>query len=172
MKKLLRFLHEVGSIGVLGALAAHLVLLVTARGMSLVQYAAVRQGIHAISVWILLPSLALVLMTGFFAMALHAPFQNARWAWVKAATGVLMLEGTLGSVQGTARRAAELSQAAAASGVIDEAAMADVLRHEWGGLWTITFFSLANVALAVWKPRLAARVRPIAKPKADEVRPP
>jgi hypothetical protein len=154
LKRFLKFAHEVGAIGVMGALAAHLSLIVSSRNMSPVEYAAVRQGILAVSRWILLPSLALVLISGLLAMAATSAFQSARWAWIKAVLGVSMLEGTLGAVQGTARDAAELS-AKAATGQVDAVAMADALRHEWGGLWTILVLSTINVALAVWRPRVS-----------------
>lgn len=156
MKRLLKFLHTVGAIGVLGALAAHLVLVAIAPGDSPTAFAAVRSGIYAISRWILLPSLLIVLTSGLFAMAIHRPFMEARWAWLKAFTGISMFEGTLNAVQSNAQRGAELA-ARALEGNGDPASMAALLHHEWMGLWTIGAIAMANVALGVWRPRLRGK---------------
>ena len=86
-------------------------------------------------------------------MAVHYPFCQARWVWAKALTGIGLLEGTLVTVQGTSRRVAELS-AGALDGRADPALMAELLRTEWIGLWTILVLSLLNVVLGVLRPRL------------------
>ncbi|MEQ8662000.1 MAG: hypothetical protein RLW62_14380, partial [Gammaproteobacteria bacterium] len=116
MKRALKFLHTLGAIGVMGALAAHLLILVQAPGTSLVEQAAVRQAIAAITGGLLLPALALVLVSGLLAMALHHPFHEARWVWIKALLGIAMFEGTLGAVEGTAERLARLALEQAAGG--------------------------------------------------------
>lgn len=161
MQRLLKALHQIGGIGLAGSLAACIVLIATAPTDSLVGYAAVRQSVAAISQWLLVPSLALVLVSGLLAIAANRAYHDAGWAWFKALLGIVMFEGTLVTISGSARRAAELS-ALAAAGEGDPAKLAEVLRTEWGSLWLILGLSIANVLLAVWRPKLRRR------PAADE----
>lgn len=150
----LKFLHEVGAVGVMGGFAACLVLVATSPSpdTQLAAYAAVRAGIAAIVKWLLVPSLALVLLSGLLAMIANDALMNAGWVWFKALLGISMFEGTLLTVGGSARRAAELS-ALAASGSPDPAQLASVLRTEWGSLWLLFAVSVLNIVLAVWRPR-------------------
>jgi hypothetical protein len=156
LRKSLKALHEIGAIGTLGAFAASIVLLTTAPTASPVAFAAVLQGIASISKWLMVPSLALVLISGLLAIAATEAYKNAAWAWVKALLGIGTFEGTLITIGASARHAAELS-ALAASGRGDPAQLAQVLRTEWGGLWILAVLSLANIVLAVWRPRLYRR---------------
>jgi hypothetical protein len=68
-----------------------------------------------------------------------------------------MFEGSLLTVGASARRAADLS-AMAVSGQGDAAQLAQVVRTEWGGLWVLLVLSVANILLAVWRPRLRRTV--------------
>ncbi len=153
LKRLLKILHEIGAVGVMGAFAACLVLIVKGPTQPLVAYAAVRQAIASITQWLLLPSLVLVLLSGLLAIAVTSAFHNAAWAWVKALLGLSVFEGTLVTINASARRAAELA-AMAASGQGDPAQLAQTLRTEWGGLWLMLALSLINIVLAVWRPRM------------------
>lgn len=157
ISRLLKTLHQVGAIGVMGALACCVVLVVVAPRDSLVEYAALRQGIAAITRWVLVPSLAIVLVSGLLAIAANNAYKDAGWAWIKALLGILMFEGTLLTIEASARRAAELSAIAAASGQADPKALEPLLRTEWGGLWLMLGLSFANILLAVWRPRLYRR---------------
>jgi hypothetical protein len=67
--------------------------------------------------------------------------------------GIGMFEGTLLTIDASARKAAALS-ALAATGGGDPALLAEVIRTERGGLWFLLALSLANIVLAVWRPRL------------------
>ena len=155
LQKLLKALHEVGAIGVLGALAACVVLVATAPSPSdsLVEYATVRRSIAALSKWLLVPSLALVLISGLLSIAANKAYINSAWAWIKALLGISMFEGALIAVDGSARQAAELS-ALAVAGTGNAAQLAEVLRTEWGSLWLLIVVSLVNIVLAVWRPRI------------------
>jgi hypothetical protein len=156
LKRILKLLHEFGAIGVTGSFAACIVLIAKTPTPTLVAYAAMRQGIAALAQWLLLPSLALVLISGLLAIAADNLYKNAAWAWIKALLGISMFEGTLLTINASARRAAELATLAA-SGHGDAAQLAQVLRTESGGLWLLLGLSLANIILAVWRPRIFRR---------------
>jgi hypothetical protein len=167
-RRALKILHEIGSAGIIGAIGAHLVLIGTADVSTPEAYAVLRHGIEVVTERILLPSLLVVLVSGVLGIGFHPPFHNAGWAWIKAATGVSMLEGTLGGIQGTARDAAALA-AKVARGEAPASAMDDVLRHERGALWTILFLSIANIVLGVWRPRFVKpKTAPKGRPRTKE----
>jgi hypothetical protein len=157
LRKVIKMLHEMGAIGVLGSFATCIVLIAKVPTHSMAQYAAVRQSIAAISQWLLVPSLAVVLVSGLLGIAATDAYKDAGWVWVKALLGISMFEGTLVTVGASARQAAQLSaQAALAPGDATQTAgqLAQVLHTEWGGLWLLLLLSVANIILAVWRPRL------------------
>ena len=156
LRKFLKTFHEIGAVGVMGSFAACLVLIITAPAQPLVAYAAVLGGVAAITKWLLVPSLALVVISGLLALAANKAYVEAGWAWVKALLGIGLFEGTLMTVSGSARHAAELS-ALAVAGSGDAAQLAEVLHTAWGGLWLLLGVSVTNVILAVWRPRLVMR---------------
>jgi hypothetical protein len=153
VQKLLKTLHEIGAVGVVGSFAACIVIIYTAPPrQSLIGYAAARHAVAAICQWLLVPSLAAALISGLLAIAANRAYINAGWAWVKALLGISMFEGTLLTVSASARHAADLS-ALAAAGSADPVQLAEVLRTEWGGLWILLALSLANIVFGVWRPR-------------------
>jgi len=157
VRRLLKFLHEIGTVGLMGAAATQLVLTYRGDGLGPQQLALLRSVIVEITEWVLLPSLLVVLASGLFAMAMHDPYIRAPWALIKAALTVLVLEGTLFSVQGPAQTAAQITAEIAAGDLTHASALPNVLRHERGGLWVLMFLCVVNVALAVWRPKFRRR---------------
>lgn len=154
MRRLLKFLHTMGSIGLMGAMAAFLVMFsVTPPPSQLAGYALIRGAMGAVATWIFLPSLALVLIAGLLAMALHPVYRIAGWAWLKLATGVLMFEGGFVYIQGPMQREAGMS-AAALSGKLDPALLGASIGPERNSLWVLLAVATANVALGIWRPRI------------------
>ena len=107
--------------------------------------------------WVLVPSLLLVLVSGLAALGANPAYHDAGWAWLKALTGLAMFEGTLLTVDSTARQVAELTAAAAASGLLEPAALESLIGRERGGLWGLLAVAIANVILGVWRPRFSRR---------------
>ena len=61
----------------------------------LARYALIRGAMAEIAGWLVLPSLVLTLIPGLLAIAVTRGFHNAGWAWIKAATGILVFAGGL-----------------------------------------------------------------------------
>lgn len=153
LRKLIKILHEIGAIGVVGSFAACILLAAKAPPLPLIAYAVARHQIAVITQWLLVPSLAVVLISGLLAIAANKAYVDAGWAWLKALLGVSMFEGTLVTIAGSARHAAELS-ALAASGHPDPVQLAQVQRTESGSLWLLLTLSFANIVIGVWRPHL------------------
>ena len=169
---ILKFLHTLGAIGLLGAMAALLVMLsdLSLPSESLDVYVAQRVTMAHIAEWLLLPSLGVTLVAGLFSMAFVKGFHNAGWAWLKLATGVVMFEGTLLGIQGPMEAEAERALAVALSAdtvsastgsaaVVVESStqLAANLPAEWNSILVLGFVALVNVAVGVWRPRFQRR---------------
>ncbi|SFK87644.1 hypothetical protein SAMN05444581_1376 [Methylocapsa palsarum] len=142
-----------GAVGFMGSLAALLVLENLAPPpSSLVGYALTRGAMAAIATWVFLPSFVLTLIPGLLAIAATPAFHNSGWAWIKAATGILIFAGglhALAPIQDEARLSAE-----AVAGRLDPATLAGASEGEAATMWVLLAVSTANIVLGVWRPRI------------------
>ena len=106
----------------------------------------------AIANYVLVPSMAIVVVSGLIA-GNDAGLSERSRAWVKALLGLSVFEAIL-PVVGSGRQQAELAPAAA-----DPELLNALLRAGRNALWLLIAVSVANVVLAVWRPRLTAKVR-------------
>jgi hypothetical protein len=150
----MKFLHTMGAIGLMGAMACLLVLLGFApASTSLSEYALIRAAMGGIATWIFLPSLGLTLIAGLLAIAVNRAYHSAGWALAKLATGILIFEWGFVAVQGPMQQEAELS-ARALAGEIDTALLTGAPSVERTSLWVLLAVASANVVLGIWRPRL------------------
>lgn len=153
MRRFLKFSHTIGAIGMMGALACLLALLWFAPPPAAAEgYAAARAGMGAIAKWVFMPSLGLTLIAGLLAIAASPAFHNAGWAWLKAATGILLFESGFVGVLGPMEREAARSAKVLAGETV--AALAPAFTSERNVLFVLFLLSVANVVLGVWRPRL------------------
>ncbi|MBR2534736.1 MAG: DUF2269 family protein [Hyphomicrobium sp.] len=158
MRKTLKFFHTAAACGLVGALLGYAVLLAYAPQQTAHQYADMRQTVDVLCNIVLLPSLAVALISGLLSMAVHTPFQEMRWVWIKALLGLGMFESTLAVIQSKAHTAAKIS-ANIAAGEAPSGALDAALSTEWSSLAAILALSAANIALGVWRPALQRRSR-------------
>lgn len=157
MRQTMKFLHTMGAIGLMGAMVCLVVMLIFAPTPgALAEYAATRSAMAAISKWIFMPSLGVTLISGLLAIAISPAFHNAGWAWVKAASGILVFESGFIGILGPMQREAEMA-AKVITGQADVAMLGLTLGPEKMTLWILLGVSVANVVLGVWRPYLSRR---------------
>jgi hypothetical protein len=154
LRRLLKFLHTLGAIGMMGAMASFLVaLIVEPAAMSLDVQGAVMGMLAQIATWVFLPSLVVTLISGLLAMVASPGYLDAGWVWVKAATGILLFESGFTRVAGPIQQAGRIA-AAALAGRAPPGTVALAFGAERNTLWILLAIALANVALGVWRPKI------------------
>ncbi|MBI1187782.1 MAG: DUF2269 family protein [Alphaproteobacteria bacterium] len=149
MRRFLKFLHTVGAAGLMGGAAAIVAMLAPASVGA--DPAPILDAIAKIAAWVIGPSMVVTIVSGLLAMAANAAFQDVAWVWVKAATGVLILQAglhVLGPIQEAAKRLANAPADGPAA--LDPT---HLLEAEINTLWVLLAVSAANIALGVWRPR-------------------
>jgi hypothetical protein len=154
LRQTLKFLHTIGAIGLMGAMACLLVLLAfIPPPSSLAEYASMRAAMAGIAKWVFLPALMLTLVAGLLSFGFVGAYHNAGWAIAKLISGILVFEWGFVAIQGGIEREAALS-AEALAGAVDPARLASALAAERNSLWILLAVAAANVALGIWRPRL------------------
>jgi hypothetical protein len=153
LQRLLKFLHTMGAVGFMGSLACLLVLeYLVPPPSSLTSYALIRGAMGMIVNWVFFPSFFLTLVPGLLALAVTPAFQNAGWAWIKAASGILIFAGglhALAPIQDEARLSAE-----AIAGHLDPARLEGVSEGMAATMWMLLAIATANVVLGIWRQRI------------------
>lgn len=153
LRKSVKILHSLAAAGLIGGLACHMILLLTVQPSSARAYADLRAAIETISDYVLVPSLMVALVSGLLSMAVHYPFAERGWVWIKAALGILMFKGVLTVIAAESGHAARAAQRIA-DGEAAETVLAAALQNEWFALWTVMGLCIANVVLGIWRPRI------------------
>jgi hypothetical protein len=153
LRRATKFLHEIASIGFGGGLAVCLLINLTAKPALPAEFMAARHLYASIAQYIVIPSMAIVVVSGLIALAATRGFIDSGWAWVKALLGLSVFEATL-VIVGSSRRETELALVVSDTSMIDA-----MLRSERNTLLLLIAVTVVNVVLAVWRPRLMYKVR-------------
>ncbi len=156
-RKTMKALHTLGAIGMAGGIAAMMLMMNAApEPAASADYLAVRVAVYDVSRTLILPSMALVFLSGLLSMAAYFPFQNALWVWLKLGAGFLIFESMLATIDAPARKAVDAVNAAMA-GDIASADLPTRIQDAWGAWWALLTLAALNVVLAVWRPRFKSK---------------
>ena len=162
MRRFLKFVHTIGAIGLMGSMASLLAMIATMPdpATQLGEYAAVRDAMGAVSLYVFLPSVALTLIGGMLSMAITPAFHSAGWVLAKLASGILMFEWSLIAVDGPIRKEAKEAAAALLSEQTNQ--LGDDVDRLWWSMLILCGVAVVNVVLGVWRPKFINRKKPAA----------
>ncbi len=170
MKHTLKLLHEVGTVGAMGAVIVQLVLALYGATLPVAEHAVVREVIVFVADKVLVPSLGITLISGVFSITVHKPFQNAEWAFVKLLMTPLVFEATFLAVVAPAKAAAAAAAKLAGGQEAAEAALLSAMSKEKYGVAVVLLLYVANIVLAIWRPRMRPRPAPPRTTEPQEIR--
>jgi hypothetical protein len=159
MRHPLKFIHTVATATLVGALALQLLMAWRytpglAGGDALAISA--RQVMADVSRWVLVPSLAVVVVSGLLLMGLNKTFSSAGWVWIKAMIGLLLIKGVISINDPAARDIAALVGPGSIAANADALAeLARLTRMEWLGGWLALLLAIAAIGVGVWRPRFS-----------------
>lgn len=159
IRRLLKWLHNVSSLGLMGGLVAHIVLVLLARAAPLPQALVLRRAIEALCDRLMYPAVLVMLLSGLLATVATRAFYNAGWVWLKVGLGIPVLEVSMSAIRRSAHEIAALT-AQALAGRPDAEGLSEALYREWAGLWMVIVLSVINVALAIWRPKIIPATKP------------
>ena len=84
MRKTVKIIHTLAACGMIGGLVGYLVLLRFGARATPAQYADLRQAISVICDYLVVYSMGVTIVSGFVSMAVHKPFRDSGWVWLKA----------------------------------------------------------------------------------------
>jgi len=164
---IVKILHTIGAAGLMSGVACYMLLLVWDAPETASAYADLRSAIAGVCNYVVMPSLAMTLISGLLSMVVHTPFLDKGWAWLKALTGILMFQAVLVLIVGEANTAA-----AAAQRIADgDLSAGEAAFHHDKEMWTlgvVMVIAVANVVLGVWRPRLMKPAAPQQTRPANE----
>lgn len=142
----IKLLHELGSVGLMGGVAAILVLRHKAPGLGSDGFVATCHTVDQLHRLLVVPSMLVCVFSGFASMMVHRPYWNALWAWAKAASGIVVLNFNF-RMQNLARGLTD------AETLASRAALVEGLHKEAIGLWVLVVVSALNIVVGIWRPR-------------------